>query len=147
VSRDTIDPQWLALAEEARLRLSNHYNGFKVGCIGRGEHGELFMAGNLKPVKDITPVCAEEFVMLQAEKAGIKLTHLIVAGVPREEDRTPTLHCCGERCRPAMRRRIREGGVISPDTGLVFHNHVSWWREEYTMASLMAFHGETLDQE
>ncbi len=105
----------------------------------------MFFGANIKPTPDAKPICAEELVMLQAMEAGVVLEVMVVTGLPRKEDTTPTLHCCGERCRPRMRMRTREGKAIKPDTHLTFVNPVTHAVEEFTVESLMRAHGESLD--
>jgi cytidine deaminase len=144
MSPSDIAAKLVAPAMQAREN-GRHYSGFKVGCMGCGSGGEIFHGANLKLTKESSPVCAEEFVMQQAEEAGVLLDVMVVTGRPRDEDTTPTLHCCGERCRPAMRRRIREGRAIKPDTHLTFVNSETGHIEEFTIESLMQAHGESLD--
>ena len=134
----------LPLARDAREN-GRHYNGFKVGCLGYGPNGEIFLGANFKPTQDAEPLCSEEQVMLQAAEAGVILRGLIVVGQPRVEDTTRTLHCCGERCRPAMRRRMRLGAVVEPETRIVCVNSITGAIEEFTVLSLHEAHGETLD--
>jgi hypothetical protein len=92
------------------------------------------------------PTCAEEQVMLQAIEAGVILQLLIVVGQPREEDTTPTLHCCGERCRPRMKLRAKEGRAVSRKTKILcVHSANPDVREEFTLESLFAAHDESFD--
>jgi len=136
----------LSRALEAREN-GNHYAGFKVGCLGCGPEGEIFLGANYKPRQDMEPTCAEEQVMLQAMEAGVVLSLLIVVGQPRkEDDPSRPLHCCGERCRPRMRRRAREGKAVSRETQIVcVHATNPRVREDFTLESLCAEYGETMD--
>ena len=135
----------VSLARDVREN-ANHYAGFKVGCVGCGPRGEIFLGANYKPRQDMEPTCAEEQVMLQAMEAGVVLVQLVVMGQPRKEDATLTLHCCGERCRPRMKRRVKEGVAVSRQTRiLLLHSADPTLREEFTIESLFAEHGESLD--
>lgn len=141
------DPRARALvapAIEARKN-GNHYNGFHVGAVGSDGAGHIYQGANFKPTKDAAPKCAEQFVFEAVEAAGATLEVLVIVGIPREEDATPTLHCCGERCRPRMRQLIREGKVLKPTTRIICVNAANSHVEEFTVESLMKAHGETLN--
>lgn len=134
---------FVAPATEARNG-ANHYNGFKVGALGYGG-GRIFEGANTKPTADAAPDCAEMKIMRAAAEAGVILDGMVVVGQPRKEDTTPTLHCCGERCRPLMRGYIREGKVLRPDTRITCVNVLTSAVEEFTVESMHAAHGESLD--
>lgn len=136
----------MAVAYQVR-ECAHHYNGFNVSCVGWAGK-QLLIGVNVKPTKESAPVCAEEQVMLQAETLGVMLDGMVIVGEPRQEDvenGLRTLHCCGERCRPAMRRRNKSGKVVRPDTVLICVNPQTLDKEEFTVEALHAFHGESLD--
>lgn len=138
-------PKVREMAHQAR-EFARHYGDFKVGCVGWAQ-GKIFMGANYKPTQDAEPTCAEEQVMLQVIELGLVLDGMVIVGQPRKEDTTPTLHCCGERCRPRMRNRIREGTAVRPDTQLICVNAITGVREEFTVETLHQFHNESLDDE
>src|SRR5438105_3445589 len=111
-----------------------HYDRFKVGAIGCvapniPEAGGvtplmMFEGANTKERPEDQPDCAEMKVMREADRNGVVLDVIIVVGVPRKEDTTPTLHPCGERCQPMMWKYLQSRKVVRSTTHITCVNAV-----------------------
>ncbi len=133
----------VAIAQQAHA-CAHHYKNFHVSCVGYAK-GRMLIGTNIKQREEDIPVCAEEAVMLQAEEHGLILEWMVIYGQPREQDETDTLHCCEERCLPAMRRRARQGKAVSFTTELICVNSIDGTEEKFTVETMHAEHGIPLD--
>jgi cytidine deaminase len=145
---DPIAAELVAPAMAAREN-GEHYNGFKVGCIGyhQTDDGSVcrFEGANTKPTPHSKKDCAEMKVMRAADHAGVILRGLVVVGQPRVEDDTLTLHPC-EACRELMRYYIKKRRVIESTTSITCVNALTAHVEDFTVAELFVAHGEFLDE-